>query len=81
MKIEVLGTGCSRCDALLKAAQEAAAKMGPSANIEVTKVADVNYFMQKGVFMTPGLVIDGRVVSMGKLLTVEEIFQQIKENM
>ncbi len=55
--------------------------MGSSADIEVVKVKDVNYFMQKGVFVTPGLVIDGRVVSTGKLLSVEEIVEAIKENM
>jgi len=81
MKIEVLGTGCSRCDVLLKLAQEAAAQMGPAADIEVTKVADVNYFIKVGVFVTPGLVIDGRVISTGKLLTVAEIIEAIKENL
>jgi len=81
MKIEVLGTGCRRCDELYDNARQAASRMAPAMSIEVTKVADVNYFIQKGVFMTPGLVIDGRVVSMGKLLNVEEIVQNIKENM
>ncbi len=81
MKIEVLGTGCSRCDQLFKIAQEAADKSGSSADIEVVKVKDVDYFRKVGVFVTPGLVIDGRVVSTGKLLTVEEILDAIKENM
>ena len=80
MKIEILGTGCSTCNLLFKIAQEAAAQMGPSANIEVIKVADVNYFLKVGVFVTPGLVIDGRVVSTGKVLTVEEILAAIKES-
>ncbi len=80
MKIEVLGTGCSRCDQLFKIAQEAAAKSGSSADIEVVKVKDVDYFMKMGVFVTPGLVIDGKVVSTGKLLSVEEIVDVIKEN-
>jgi small redox-active disulfide protein 2 len=77
MKIEVLGTGCSRCDQLLKIAQEAAAKSGLSSAIEVVKVKDVNYFLKKKVFVTPGLVIDGKVVSTGKLLTVDEIIDAI----
>ena len=81
MKIEVLGSGCARCDQLFKLAQEAAAKSGSSADIEVVKVKDVDYFRKVGVFVTPGLVIDGRVVSTGKLLTVEEILDAIKENM
>jgi small redox-active disulfide protein 2 len=81
MKIEVLGTGCRRCEELYEHAQGAAAQLAPSVSIEVTKVADVNYFVQKGVFVTPGLVIDGKVVSTGKLLSVLEIVEAIKENM
>ena len=78
MKIEVLGSGCARCDQLFKLAQEAAAKSGSSADIEVVKVKDVNYFMKMGVFVTPGLVIDGKVVSTGKLPSLEEIVEVIK---
>ena len=81
MKIEILGTGCRRCGELYENALGAASQLGPAVGIEVTKVADVNYFVQKGVFVTPGLVIDGRVVSTGKLLSVEEIVRHIKENM
>lgn len=80
MKIEVLGTGCSRCDQLFKIAQEAAAQSSSSNVIEVVKVKDVNYFLKKKVFVTPGLVIDGRVVSTGKLLTVDEILDAINES-
>jgi hypothetical protein len=47
--------------------------------IEVQKVNDVNYFTRKGVFVTPGLVIDGVVASVGKVLTIEEIKEKIKE--
>jgi small redox-active disulfide protein 2 len=79
MKIEILGTGCSRCDQLYKIALEAVSQLGSPADIEVTKVADVNYFVKVGVFVTPGLVIDSRVVSAGKLLTVEEILDAIRE--
>ena len=79
MKIEVLGTGCRRCDDLYENARIAASQLAPAIDIEVTKVADINYFVQKGVFVTPGLVIDGRVVSTGKLLSVEEIVQCIRE--
>jgi small redox-active disulfide protein 2 len=79
MKIEVLGRGCRSCDELYENVRQAASQLAPTIDIEVTKVADVNYFLQKGVFVTPGLVIDGRVVSSGKLLNTEEIIQHIKE--
>lgn len=76
MKVEVLGTGCKRCDQLYENALSAAAA---SIDVHVEKINDVNYFMSKGVFMTPGLVIDGKVISVGKVLSVEEIIQKIDE--
>jgi small redox-active disulfide protein 2 len=76
MRVEVLGTGCKRCDQLHENALSAAST---SSGVEVVKINDVNYFMSKGVFMTPGLVIDGKVISVGKVLSVEEISQKIDE--
>ena len=76
MKIEVLGTGCKRCDQLYENTLAAASEFD---NIDVTKVGDVNYFTKVGVFMTPGLVIDGEVVSTGKVLTANEIKKKIGE--
>jgi small redox-active disulfide protein 2 len=79
MKVEVLGTGCKRCDQLYENTLAAASAFDPSDNIDVTKVGDVNYFTKVGVFMTPGLVIDGEVVSTGKVLTANEIKKKIME--
>ena len=76
MKVEVLGTGCKRCDQLYENTLAAASEFD---NIDVTKVGDVNYFTKVGVFMTPGLVIDGEVVSTGKVLTANEIKKKIME--
>ena len=80
MKVEVLGTGCKRCDQLYENTVSAASGFDPSTDIEVKKVNDVNYFTKMGVFMTPGLVIAGRTVSVGKVLSVEEIKAKIEEN-
>ena len=80
MKVEVLGTGCKRCDQLYENTVSAASGFDPSTDIEVKKVNDVNYFTKMGVFMTPGLVIAGRTVSVGKVLSVEEIKEKIEEN-
>ena len=79
MKVEVLGTGCKRCDQLYENVLAAASEIDPSDEISVTKVGDVNYFAKVGVFMTPGLVIDGEVVSTGKVLTANEIKKKIEE--
>jgi small redox-active disulfide protein 2 len=69
--IQVLGPGCPKC-AKLKENAEAAAK---SAGIEATveKVTDINVMMGFGIMMTPGLVIDGEVKSVGKVLSPDEI--------
>jgi small redox-active disulfide protein 2 len=81
MKIEILGSGCKRCEQLYENTVCAASDFGPSAGIEVKKVNDVNYFAKKGVFMTPGLVIEGKVASVGKVLSVEEVKDKIKESL
>ena len=80
MKLEVLGPGCQRCDRLYENTKTAVASLDTS-GIEVTKVSDVNYFTKMGVFMTPGLLIDGEVISVGKVLSADEIKQKIKEKL
>ena len=78
MKIEILGTGCAKCKALEEAAKQAVAQSGKFAQIE--KVEDVMKIMEYGVMSTPGLVIDGKVVSTGKLLGVDEIKKIIQSS-
>ncbi|MGD8290203.1 MAG: thioredoxin family protein [Desulfobacterales bacterium] len=79
MKLEVLGTGCKRCDQLYENATKAASEFDPAVEIIVTKVGDINYFSKLGVFMTPGLVIDGDVIATGKVLSANEIKKKIEE--
>ncbi|MGW8303152.1 MAG: thioredoxin family protein [Desulfobacterales bacterium] len=81
MKIEVLGPGCKRCDQLYENTQNAVAELDSPGQIEIIKVGDINYFAKMGVFMTPGLVIDGEVVSTGKVLSPNQIKQKIAEKM
>ncbi len=76
MKIEILGTGCSKCKALEEATKQAVAQSGQFAQIE--KVEDIMKIMEYNVMSTPGLVIDGKVVSTGKLLSVAKIVELIK---
>lgn len=76
MKIEILGTGCSKCKALEEAVKQAVAQSGKFVQIE--KVDDIQKIMDYAVMSTPGLVIDGKVVSTGKLLSVAEIVALIK---
>jgi len=81
MKVEILGTGCKRCDQLFENTQNAVAELDSPGNIEIEKIGDVNYFAKMGVFMTPGLVIDGEVVSTGKLLSPNQIKEKIEEKL
>jgi len=78
MKIEILGTGCTKCKTLEEKAKQAVAKAGVFAQVE--KVEDIVKIMDYGVMNTPGLVINGEVKSTGKLLSVDEIVELIKKS-
>ena len=80
MKIEILGSGCKRCDQLYDNTLKALSQVESSAAIEVEKIGDINYFAKMGVFMTPGLVIDGQVISTGKVPSTNEIVKLIEES-
>ncbi len=70
-KIEILGTGCRKCVKLAKNAE--AAVHGKAGDYQIEKVTDLKKIMEYGVMMTPGLVVDGKVVSAGKVLSPDEI--------
>ena len=71
MKIEILGTGCTKCKNLEEATKQAVAKIGGFH--EVKKIEDIVEIMNYGVMSTPALVVDGVVKSNGKVLSVDEI--------
>jgi small redox-active disulfide protein 2 len=81
MKIEVLGTGCKRCDQLYENALNAVSGVDRASDINIEKIGDINYFTKMGVFMTPGLVIDGKVISTGKVPSPNEIKKKIEERL
>jgi small redox-active disulfide protein 2 len=70
-KIQILGTGCAKCAKLTENAERAAKELGVEAEVE--KVTDIKKIMEFGIMMTPGIVIDGAVKAVGKVLSVEEI--------
>ncbi len=76
MKIQILGMGCPKCNALEKNARDAAAELGLAAEFE--KVNDIDRIHDMGVMMTPALAVDGDVKSVGKLLTRDQIAAVLK---
>ncbi|MCH4889271.1 thioredoxin family protein [Acidaminobacter sp. JC074] len=71
MNIKVLGTGCKKCKTLEENVRTALSSTGKEANVE--KVEDVQQIIAYGVMSTPALVIDGKVVSKGKVLKPKDI--------
>ena len=71
MEIKVLGSGCANCKRLYAEAERAIAQSGRPASL--AKVESMQEIASYGVMRTPALVIDGRVVSQGKILGAGEI--------
>ncbi|KRQ87204.1 hypothetical protein ABG79_01002 [Caloramator mitchellensis] len=76
MVIKILGSGCANCSKLEENAKKAVLETG--ANAEVIKVEDFKEIMKYGVMRTPALVVDEKVKSFGKVLTVDEIKKLIQ---
>ena len=75
MEIKVLGPGCANCRRLYQEAEKAVALSGQQATI--TKVEAVQDIVEAGILRTPGLVIDGKVVSSGRIPNAAEIVTMI----
>ena len=71
MNIKVLGSGCCKCENLLGAVKEAVAEKGIVAEIEY--ITDMTKIMEYGIMSTPALMIDNKVVSMGRVLKAKDI--------
>jgi len=71
MNIQILGTGCSRCQELEKRVIDVLAELNIAANVE--HVTELKKFAAMGIFMTPGLVIDGKVIAQGKIPSKDEL--------
>ena len=75
--IKVLGSGCAKCSALEAAVQAALHELGTDDTIE--HVTDFAQIAAYGVMTTPALVVDGKVVSYGKVLRQEEAKELIRK--
>lgn len=75
-EIKVLGPGCPKCELLYENVVKALDELGIEADL--VKVKDFMQIAAHGVLTTPGLVVDGKLVSQGKVLSVEEIKEVLK---
>lgn len=70
-KIEVLGPGCSRCKETFRIVQQVVADAG--LEVEVVKDESIERMMALGVMSTPGVAVDGKVVSAGRIPKPEDL--------
>lgn len=76
MNVKVLGGGCSKCETLLANTKEAVANVGVEADVEY--ITDFAVIGSYGIMSMPALVVDEKVVSMGKVLKSSEIEELLK---
>ena len=77
MQIKVVGGGCSNCVKLAALCKEVVIENNIEA--EINKITDINHFAELGVMMTPGLIINDRVVSQGKIPTKSTLAHWIQD--
>ena len=75
MNIKVLGGGCCKCENLLEAVKEAVSEKGIAAEIEY--ITDMAKIMEYGIMSTPALMVDSKVVSMGRVLKVKDVMRYL----
>jgi small redox-active disulfide protein 2 len=77
MIVRVLGSGCSKCKTLEQRIRQLIAQH--QLQVEVEKVTDLQEIMNYGIMMTPGLVINGVVKSVGIIPGDSQLLQWLKE--
>ncbi len=76
MKIEILGTGCPKCKATERIVKKVVDELGK--NVEVVKIEDLQEIVNRGVMMTPAVVVDGEVKIVGHVPSADEIKKLLK---
>ena len=79
LDIKVLGPGCANCIKLENIVKEVVAENNFPANVE--KITDRNKFMDYGVMLTPGLVVNGKVLAMGKIPTKSTLVHWLEDEL
>lgn len=77
MKIEILGSGCPKCQKLEQNAKKAVEELGLK-NVKVEHVYDINKIVEMGIVYTPAIAFDGEIKAEGRIPDVEEIKRWLK---
>ena len=77
MEIRILGPGCPRCELVKKRTIDALAELNIAADVQ--KITDMKKIMEYKIMATPGLVINGKVKSSGRIPSKAEIKKWIDE--
>jgi small redox-active disulfide protein 2 len=77
MKIEILGTGCAKCNKTKEIVEKAVSETGVDA--EVVKVEDFDSIVAYGVMITPAVVVDGDVKIAGRVPAVDDVKKWINQ--
>jgi small redox-active disulfide protein 2 len=77
MKIEILGMGCAKCNALHENARAAVEKLALE-DCTIVKIQDFNEIAKRGVLVTPALLLDGQVKVNGKAASTDEIVNYLQ---
>jgi len=77
--IEICGPGCPKCHATLKNVQKVVKELGLEQEVEVREIKDILAIINKGVLLTPSVIIDGTKVTEGSIPSPEEVKKWIKE--
>jgi len=75
--VKILGSGCAKCNALEAATKTALEQLGMDTTLD--HVTDFSQIAAYGVMSTPALVVDGKVVSYGKVLKTEEVVKILQK--
>lgn len=78
LNIKVVGKGCPNCEKLAALCKEAAEEQNLEYQIE--KITDINEFPKLGVYMTPGLIVNDKLLSIGKIPTKHTLAHWLKEH-
>jgi len=70
-KLEILGTGCAKCNKLYQLVEQAATELG--IEYKLTKIDQIQEIVARGVMMVPALVVDGEIKTVGKVLPLAEL--------